>query len=109
MIPARHFPKARQCHRDRDDWMPALFSQQHRAHLGNVWRPFWTINSERGCASGPHKARHFDYRSDAAARARSPYSAITESLDETRDVLTIEAARGHNHDAAIPPPISGQK
>src|ERR1051326_2123106 len=108
-IPAWRGPITFQRHRDREDRVPGLFRQQHRAHLGDITWTFRTIARERRSTSGSHQSRHFDNGAGAAARARSTHCAVAKSLNETSDVLAVEAARRHDDNATFAPPVSRKK
>src|ERR1051326_2810372 len=98
-VPTRRGPVTFEGHRDWQDRVPGFFRQQHRAHLRDITRTFRAINRERRSTSGAHQSRHFDNRPGAAAKP----------LNETSDVLAVEAARGHDDDATFAPPVSRQK
>src|SRR5690349_2792985 len=108
-VPTRQRPATIELHRHGHDWMTRLLRQQHRAHLRDVTRTFWTIDRERRRAAGAHQPCHLDYRANAAARARTAHRTVTESLNKPCYVLAVETARRHHHDAPFAPPVSRQK
>src|ERR1044072_8277480 len=92
LIPTRQFPIASQRHRHRYNWMTSLLCQQNGSHLCNVRRALPPIDGERSCATSPHEPRHFYHSSDSAPRPAPASRAVTESLNEPRNVLTTETA-----------------
>src|SRR5688572_33372070 len=108
-IPTRRGPITGQRHRDGQDRVTRLFREHHGSHLCHVARTLWTIDRKRCRATGAHQPRHLDNRRDASTSTRSTNGSVSKSLNEPRNVLTVEAARRHDDDATFAPPVSRQK
>src|SRR5262245_14464436 len=85
--------------------MARLFCQQHSAHLRDIGGSFGAIDREGGGTASTHQSRHFHNRPHSATCTRASDSAITKSLNEPSDVLAVETARRHHHDAAALPKV----
>src|SRR5687768_18184563 len=106
LVPTRRRPVAVQRHRDRKYRLTGFFREQHRAHFCDVTRTFRTVYRERRSTTRAHQSHHLDDRADTTARARPADRAVTKTLNEARDVFTVEAARRHHDDATFTPPVS---
>src|SRR5438132_5303413 len=99
-------PKCSGRNREWQNWIARLLREQDRSHLGDVARALRAIDRKRRRTSGAHQPHHLHDRSGGAARRRTASRAITESLNEARDVFAVETPRSHHDDAAPPPKVS---
>src|SRR5579885_3365147 len=108
-IPALQLPEAFGVDREGQRGLSRLLREQHRSHLRLVARAARAVNGEGRRAAPPHEAHHLDERADASARRGAARRAVAEALDEARDVLAVEALRGHHDDAAPSPEVGREK
>src|ERR1051326_1916179 len=108
-IPALQVAEALGVNGEGQHRLAGLLGEEHRAHLRLVAGAARAVNGEGRRAAPPHEPRHLDERADAAARRGAAHRAAAEALYEARDVLAVEALRGHHDDAPPLPEVEREK
>src|ERR1041385_9412662 len=85
--------------------MTGTLCEERRSHLRFVARATWAINDKTCRAAGAHELSHVQHCANRATTAGTADGAVSESLNETRDVLPIAALRSEHNDLPIPPPV----
>ena len=98
-VPAAQPPATFERDREGQDGSARPGGEQQRTGLGHIERTARSIHRKAGAASGTNRPDHLDQRGSASTGRAATRGAVSKTLDETRDVLRIEAARGHDNDA----------